>query len=135
MFVKEMFGFAFGGKNDFGRLTETVGHEKLEFSNNPTGIGYAIRNGIEANIDRKKMVTVCINTDSDVDMSFEFKTQNSNCSSEVSKEYEVKKGISNIAVLIPEKLSSPLKEIVIFFPRKAGRTDDVNISFGGVCLF
>lgn len=135
MFVKEMFGFAFGGKNDFGRLTETVGHEKLEFSNNPTGIGYAIRNGIEANIDRKKMVTLCLNVDSDVDMSFEVKTQNSNGAPEVSKNYELKKGIANISLPIPEKLSSPLKEIVIFFPRKAGRTDDVNIFFGGVCLF
>ena len=134
MFVEKMFGFAFGGKNDFGRLTETVGHEKLEFSDNPTGIGYAIRNGIEANMDRKKMVTVCLNVDSDVDISLEFKTQNSNGAPEVSKNYEVKKGISNIASYIPA-LSSPLREIVIFFPRKDGRTDNVNISFGGVCLF
>lgn len=134
MFVEKMFGFAFGGKNDFGRLTETVGHEKLEFSANPKGIGYAIRNGKEANIDRKKVITVCFNTDSDVDMSFEFKTQNSNGSPEVSKEYEVKKGISNIILNIPECLSSPLREIVIYFPRKE-RTDNVNISFGGVCLF
>ena len=135
MFVEKMFGFAFGGKNDFSRMTETVGPEKLDFSSNPTGIGYAIRNGIEANMDRKKMVTLCLNVDSDVDMAFEFKTQNSNSAPEVSKNYELKKGISNIALPIPEKLSSPLKEIVIFFPRKAGRTDDVNISFGGVCLF
>lgn len=135
MFVKEMFGFSFGGENDFGRMTETVGHEKLDFASKPTGIGYAIRNGKEANMDNKKMISVCFETDSDIDISLEFKTQNSNGAPEVEKSYEVKKGVANIVSPIPENLTSPLQEIVIFFPRNNGRTDDVNISFGGVCLF
>ena len=135
MFVEKMFGFDFGGEKNFGRMTETIGREKLDFSSTPTGIGYAIRNGKEANMARKKMVTVCLDTDSDVDISLEFKTQNSNGAPEFSKEYKVKKGCLNIASDIPKNLSSPLREIVIFFPRKAGRTDKVNISFGGVCLF
>lgn len=134
MFVKRGFAFAFGGKNDFGRVIETVGKEKLDFSSKPVGIGYAIRNGIEANMANQKMVTICLDTDSDVDISLEFKTENSNGTPEVSKNYQIKKGVATIASPIPENLNSPLKEIVIFFPRN-GKTDDVNISFGGVCLF
>lgn len=135
MFVEKMFGFAFGGKNDFGRMTETIGQEELDFSANPIGIGYAIRNGIEANMDNSKKISFCVKVDADVelDLTLEFKTKNSNGAPEVSKYYKVKEGVITITSPIPKKLSSPLEEIVIFFPRN-GKEKKISLLFAGVFL-
>ena len=61
-------------------------------------------------------------------MTVEFKTEESRGAAEVSQKVHLMAGKNENEVLIPQDLSSPLKEVVFFFGR-GKRVDDVTVVF------
>ena len=56
MFVETMFAFSFGGSKDFGKIYEAGDSFNLDFCPKPVGIGFAIRNGVDADFDLAKQI-------------------------------------------------------------------------------
>ena len=131
--VKNFFGFAFGGNNDFGEKIALKESKLIDFSSKPTGVGFAIRNNQEADLSNQSSMVALVTVSADIDLTVEFKTEKSNGTPEVSKRMCLKKGENSVTVLIPPALSSPLEEIVFFFKRR-GREDDVEFKFNHVSL-
>lgn len=131
--VKKFFGFAFGGNNDFREEIALKESKLIDFSSKPTGVGFAIIQNQEADLSNQSSMVALVTVSADIDLTVEFKTEKSNGTPEVSKRMCLKKGENSVTVLIPPALSSPLEEIVFFFKRY-GREDDVEIKFNYVSL-
>lgn len=133
MNLNSFFAFSFGGNNDFGDKIMVNEKFNMEFSSKPYGIGFAIRDKIEADFDGKKKIAGDITVTSDIDLTVEFKTERSHGAPETVKSISLKEGKNSISVAIPENLSSSLNEIVLFFKRKE-RVLDVEILFDVITL-
>lgn len=131
--VKKFFGFAFWGNNDFGEEIALKESKLIDFSSKPTGVGFAIIKNQEADLSNQSSMVALVTVSADIDLTVEFKTEKSNGTPEVSKRMCLKKGENSVTVLIPPALSSPLEEIVFFFKRH-GREDEVEIKFNYVSL-
>lgn len=99
----------------------------LDFALKPTGIGFAIREGVDVKFGSENQIKLKISADKEIKATVEFKTVKSYRDPEKAENIILKKGKNEIIIDIPE-LSSSLKEIVLFFPRN-GRKDSINISF------
>lgn len=124
---QKFYVFSFGGRNDFGRITESGEKNLIDFSSKPVGVGFALRNGVDIHLDMPTRIDAIISCSSDLDVSVEFKTVMSGGTPEKSERTSLKRGQNNISVCVP-KLLSDLKEIVFFFLREK-REDDVSIVF------
>ena len=127
MFIEAMFVFSFGGSDDFGNPYNIGEKFFLDFSPKPTGIGFAIRDGVDVDFGFENQIKLKISADKEIKATVEFKTVKSYGAPEKAENVTLDKGENEIIVDIPD-LSSPLKEIVVFFPRN-GREDSINISF------
>lgn len=127
MTYQNFFAFSFGGENDFGEITEVGKENVIDFSSKPVGVGFALRNGVDIQLDMPTRIDAIISCSSDLNVSVEFKTVMSGGAPEKSERITLKRGQNNISVCVP-KLLSDLKEIVFFFPREK-REDDVSIVF------
>ncbi len=135
MYINKFFAFSFGGKNDFGKEMKLNEDFIIDFSSKPCGVGFAIRGGQEADFSNKPdSILSSITVSADIDLTIEFKTEQSNGAPEVSEKLFLTKGENNTKTLIPKVLSSDLKEIVFFFERKE-RDDDVQIKFNKVITY
>ncbi len=133
MNLNNFFAFSFGGNNDFGEKIMVNEKFNMDFSSKPYGIGFAIRDKIEADFDGKTKIAGDITVTSDIDLTVEFKTERSHGAPETVESISLKEGKNSISVAIPENLSSSLNEIVLFFKRKE-RVQDVEISFDVITL-
>lgn len=124
---QKFYVFSFGGRNDFGKITESGEKNLIDFSSKPVGVGFALRNGVDIHLDMPTRIDAIISCSSDLDVSVEFKTVMSGGAPEKSERTSLKRGQNNISVCVP-KLLSDLKEIVFFFLREK-REDDVSIVF------
>lgn len=124
---QKFYVFSFGGRNDFGKITESGEKNLIDFSSKPVGVGFALRNGVDIHLDMPTRIDAIISCSSDLDVSVEFKTVMSGGTPEKSERTSLKRGQNNISVCVP-KLLSDLKEIVFFFLREK-REDDVSIVF------
>lgn len=116
--VNKMFAFSFGGSQDFGREYKIGNDFELDFTPKPVGIGLAVRDGIEADISNAKKITFKLLHSGKQNAVVELKTKNSGNAPEVSQEFVIRDGNARIFTVSIPKLSSDLKEIVIFFPRE-----------------
>lgn len=119
--------FSFGGEKPYGLLTNFGVENVIDFSSKPVGVGFALRNGVDIQLDMPTRIDAIISCSSDLNLSVEFKTVMSGGAPEKSERITLKRGQNNISVCVP-KLLSDLKEIVFFFPREK-REDDVSIVF------
>ena len=119
MYIDAMFAFSFGGSDDFGKTYKIGEKFFLDFSPKPTGIGFAIRNGVDADFDLAKQIKVKMCADKEIKSTIEFKTVNSCGAPEKAKDIILSKGENKICIDIPN-LRSRLTEIVILIPRNGG---------------
>ncbi len=128
MLVEKSFVFSFGGAEDFGEIFKLKGKKfTLDFSPRPVGIGFAIRAGVDVeDLSFASKINLIIKSENPINANVEFKTIASGGSPEDVEKVTIC-GDNEIIVEIP-KLMSPLKEIVIFFPRN-GREDGIKLDF------
>lgn len=132
MFVKSFCNFGFGGNDDFFKIVNIGESLLIDFAPKPTGIGFAIRDGVDVEFGSENQIKLKIFADKEINATVEFKTVKSYGAPEKAENVTLDKGENEIIVDIPD-LSSPLKEIVVFFPRN-GKEDSINISFSEVEL-
>lgn len=118
--LNTMFEFAFGKESNYGReinpcyLTTT-----LDFTKDIEGYGFAIRDGIDCNLKKTNGIVHYIMTNEELNGFIEYKTENSKGTAEKS----VRISLSGHGVYHPvPKFSSPLKEIVFFFPKQSNKS-------------
>lgn len=129
MEVNSLFSFSFGGKNDFGEEIRVAESKVMDFSSKPCGVGFAVRTGHEVDdFTGQKSIHLAIISSSEAVMTVEFKTEESRGAAEISQKVHLMAGENENEVLIPQDLSSPLKEVVFFFGR-GKRVDDVTVVF------
>lgn len=127
--VNKMFAFSFGGSQDFGREYKIGDDFELDFTPKPVGIGLAVRDGIEADISNAKEINFKLFHTRKQNAVIELKTKNSGNAPELSQQFVIRDGNPrSFRVDIP-KLSSDLKEIVIFFPREKNDFEKEEIEF------
>lgn len=59
----------------------------IDFSSKSTGVGFAIRNNQEVDLSNQSSMVALVTVSADIDLTVEFKTEKSNGTPEVSKEY------------------------------------------------
>ncbi len=129
--VEKMFAFSFGG-DDFGKICRVYKGAifPIDFTSKPVGIGFAIRDGVDADFGSIKRIQMSIVSSSSESIyaTVEFKTEKSNGSPEDSKDIIIlgERVPNNFDIEIP-KLRSDLKEIVIFIPRNMNDGPDINL--------
>ena len=71
---QKFYAFSFGGRNDFGRITESGEKNLIDFSSKPVGVGFTLRNGVDIDLDMPTRIDAIISCSSDLNVSVEFKT-------------------------------------------------------------
>ena len=60
MTYQNFFAFSFGGENDFGEITEIGKENVIDFSSKPVGVGFALRNGVDIQLDMPTRIDAII---------------------------------------------------------------------------
>ena len=118
MKLSSMFEFAFGKDINFGNEIKTLPYmTTLDFSKDVTGYGFAIRNGINADLSNITKILANISVPKQILKGIiEFKTEKSGNAPEKSTNITLLFG--TVSHSLPE-LSSSLKEIVFWFPKES----------------
>ncbi len=130
MKISSMFEFAFGKEVNFGNQINTLPYmTTLDFTKDVEGYGFAIRDGIDADLSKIKNISSYISTSQrSLRGVIEFKTEKSGGAPE-------KTAILTLPIVTTSwsihKLSSPLKEIVLWFPKEknSGKIDTLFNNF------
>lgn len=121
MKLSSMFEFAFGKEVNFGNEITSFPHmTTLDFSKDVSGYGFAIRNGIDADLSNVSKIFADISVPRQyLRGEIEFKTENSGNAPEQTQEISLIFGTAPYSI---PKLTSPLKEIVFWFPKDSNQT-------------
>lgn len=123
--VSTMLEFAYGKEVNFKNEIATPVSEfkTLDFSKDVDGYGFAIRDGKDCNLKGIQNLFIDVLAVNKLDGIIEFKTENSQDVPERSIPLRLDR--RGWVYHVP-RLSSPLKEIVIWFPKKLNKTVHTN---------
>jgi len=118
--LNTIFEFAFGKDCNYGRIINPYYiTTTLDFTKDVDGYGFAIRDGIDCNLKKVNGIVHYIMTNQDLNGFIEYKTEASNGTPEMCQEIY----LSVHGVYHPiHKFSSPLKEIVLYFPKECNKS-------------
>ena len=127
MKISSMFEFAFGKEVNFGNQINGLPYmTTLDFTKDVEGYGFAIRDGIDADLSNIESISPLLSLPQDwAHGVIEFKTENSGNAPEQTKVLNL---LYQPLLYSISNLSSPLKEIVLWFPKSLNKnTGKVNI--------
>lgn len=130
-----MFEFAYGKEVNFGNEIPipVLSLKKLDFSKDVVGYGFAIRHEKDLDLSEAKNIIIDGYSIQKLNGVIEFKTEKSNGSAEHAIPLNFEK--RGLIYTIP-KLSSPLKEVVLWFPKHLNpHADRVDMKFHFITFF
>ena len=130
-----MFEFAYGKEVNYGNEIPipVLSLKKLDFTKDVVGYGFAIRHGKDLDLSEAKNIIIDCYSIQKLNGIIELKTENSNGSAEHTIPLNFEK--RGLVYAIPP-LSSPLKEVVLWFPKQLNtHTDRVDMKFRFITFF
>lgn len=121
MKISSMFEFAFGKEVNYGNQINTLPYmTTLDFTKDVEGYGFAIRDGVDADLSDIKyiLLSICFSTKQTLQGVIEFKTVDTGNASYHTKNLNL---LSPATPYYIPDLASPLKEIVFWFPKETNR--------------